>query len=90
MSQQLLMKKIMALDFMQTDLALFLDTHPGDYEALVTHKEVANMAKKAKMEYEQAYGPLTMCNGCIKGAWNWIDDPWPWQKNANFNMRSGE
>lgn len=90
MSEKMLMEKLMALEFMAVDLGLFLDTHPYDRNAIETFVAISAEAKKAKKEYENLFGPLCMEEGVRNGKWNWIDEPWPWEKKANFDMRGAE
>lgn len=90
MSKDMLMKKMMALDFMAVDLALFLDTHRCDDEAIKTYEAIAADAQKAREEYECTFGPISQINGVHNGKWCWADDPWPWQNCANIAFRGEE
>ena len=72
---------ISALDFMLTDLNLYLDTHPCDVNALMLFNNINAQSKMYRKEFNESFGPLTPgstsnCN------WNWIDNPWPWDKGG--------
>ncbi len=88
--QQDLLKQITALDFVQVDLQLYLNTHPCDGEALAKYNSIAAQACEARAVYERAYGPLSL--GCPTNSceWDWIDEPWPWEYEANFKLCAEE
>ena len=50
---------VQALCFVVVDMQLYLDTHPCDQEALAYYREAVENYEKAKMEFEEAFGPLT-------------------------------
>ena len=76
--------ELMALGFAITELALYLDTHGNDKDALRLYREYVALADEGRMRYEATYGPLRMKSaGSDKGSWNWIDSPWPWEYEAN-------
>lgn len=75
-----MLKEVMALKFSVYDLALYLDTHPFDQEALCLYKELHEQAENKKKEYEDKYGPLTMDNAATNCEWRWIENPWPWER----------
>ena len=81
-----LLKKLTTLDFMLIELGLYLNTHPEDQRALMIHREVAMDAERLRDEYEHHFAPL--CNRTQnKGqSWQWINEPWPWQEEANFSL----
>ena len=66
--------------FAMYEAALFLDTHPGDEDALEWFFRMREAYEKAREEYVQKDGPLRLCDVCSEqGRWSWIDDPWPWE-----------
>ncbi len=85
MDRDKLLKELTELDFMATDLQLYLDTHPNDMNALEKFNFISNESKKAKAQYEKKYGPLTSSSESFQ-KWDWVNDPWPWQPKANFNL----
>ena len=64
--------------FAVKELQLFLDTHPGDTQALALFNQYTQALKCATAEFEGKYGPLTVTGTSPKQSWNWICDPWPW------------
>lgn len=75
-----LLRELMQLDFAINDFALYLDTHPENSDALQKHKEFSNKYNMLKEEYQRKYGPLTIYFGSNR--WDWIDEPWPWERGA--------
>ena len=78
-----LMNWINIISFALDDTKLFLDTHPCNKEALSYFEEYNCMRNRALKEYAKYYGPLTVDS--MEGTgdyWNWINDPWPWQKGG--------
>ncbi|MHC1684498.1 MAG: spore coat protein CotJB [Clostridiaceae bacterium] len=80
-----LLKQITALDFIMIDLHLYLNTHPTDRIALEKHNSVVMEANMLKSDYEKNYGPLTY-GSCSYYPWQWINEPWPWEAEANFKL----
>lgn len=79
MDKKDMLEQIMAFDFSLIDLGLYLDTHSNDAEAIRMHKEYKEESDKLRKEYEMQHGPLTP-GTTSETTWNWIDDPWPWEK----------
>lgn len=75
-----LMRKLNAYAFAAYDWNLYLDTHPNDTEAIAMFHKMANKANMLKQEYEAKFGPLTAEASQDMERWNWLDDPWPWEK----------
>lgn len=75
-----LLKKISAYAFAAYDWNLYLDTHPNDTDAITMFHKMADKANELRAEYEQSFGPLTAEASSDTEYWNWIDDPWPWEK----------
>lgn len=79
--REILLKKIMELDFGINDLVLFLDTHPYDTNALELKNEYGREYQKYKKLYEEKYGPL-VANADVKDWSMWVDTSWPWERRA--------
>lgn len=63
-----------SLPFAAWEMRLFLDTHPNDKMALETYNKLCAMGG----------GNNYACNGIQNGeSWTWINDPWPWEAEAN-------
>jgi len=82
-----LLKKLTILDFMATDLCLYLDTHPEDLEAISQYNRIIAEADEVRCKYENCYGGLCSYRSGSSGrCWNWIEDPWPWCEEFNFKI----
>ena len=75
-----LLKKLNAYAFAAYDWNLYLDTHPDDKDAIAMFHKMVNKANELKKEFEAKYGPLTAEAAMDMQRWNWLDDPWPWEK----------
>ena len=77
------MSEVQALAFAVNELALYLDTHREDQEALELYRKYQQMSQKCAEEYQKKYGPLT--HGYIGNPdqYEWLDDPWPWEYAKN-------
>ncbi|MBZ4688167.1 MAG: cotJB [Clostridiales bacterium] len=75
------LKELMQLNFVMTELRLYLDTHPSDVEALQTYNIVAMRYHKKLMEYQRRYGMIhaDAIDHVNPERWSWIDSPWPWE-----------
>ena len=92
MNREELLKKLMELDFIAVDLALFLNTHPDNSEAIQAYNQVITAADAVRMKYEESFGPLCSFRSYAMDSsnWQWKDDPWPWQADANFSLAGKE
>jgi spore coat protein JB len=77
----------MTLDFIAIDLALYLNTHPTCRDGAHAFSEAVRAADKVRKEFERHFGPLRQECGVVNGVWEWHNEPWPWQKEANFCLR---
>lgn len=77
--REILLKRVQVCEFAMLDLALFLDTHPDDQQALAHYRKHQTMRKNAVAEYEERFGPLTKENAAEGERWTWVDGLWPWQ-----------
>ena len=77
-----LLSQLQTVNFAVQELALYLDTHREDQEALEVYRTYQAAYHKAVMEYSQKYGPMN--HGIpTDGPYRWLDDPWPWEYCAN-------
>lgn len=74
--------ELQCLNFGIQELALYLDTHKEDQEALDLFRNLQKMYKKGREIYEKEYGPLNHMSQ-TDGPYRWLDDPWPWEYAAN-------
>lgn len=72
--------RVQTAAFAAHEAALFLDTHPGDQQALDYFRKMTEQSKEAKEAYVKAYGPLTVDEAGMSGSWDWVEGPWPWER----------
>jgi spore coat protein JB len=75
--------QLQALGFAVNELALYLDTHPEDKEALELYRTYQKMYHEGNMEYSKCKRPLTHGIPVNQERYTWLDDPWPWEYAAN-------
>ena len=73
------LRQLMAYDFVQLELNLYLDTHPNDQKALREFHKVNKIAKELREKYEANFGPITTSGVDCTEEWTWIKSPWPWE-----------
>ena len=78
--KQLLLNKIKKYSFALKELNLYLDTHPNCRRALALFQQYKELRDKAENEFNEKFGPLTPEQSTCTQRWNWIDDPWPWER----------
>ena len=66
--------QLQTLAFAIQELALYLDTHREDQEALELYRTYQRMYQKCMEEYSKSYGPLNH-RIPVEGAYSWLDDP---------------
>lgn len=74
--------ELQTLAFAISDLAIYLDTHKNDREALEVYRGLQALYEDGRKKYEAQFGPLTHMTVC-DGAYRWLDDPWPWEYAHN-------
>ena len=74
--------ELQALAFAINELALYLDTHRNDKEALELYRTYQKMYHDGAAMYAKEYGPLNHKEPG-DGPYRWLDDPWPWEYSAN-------
>ena len=75
--------ELQALGFAINELALYLDTHPKDREALELYQAYQKMYHQGMMEFGDRHGPLTHGQPTQGDRYRWLNDPWPWEYAAN-------
>ena len=71
--------ELQTLAFAVQELALYLDTHRDDQEALELYRTYQQMYHKCMKEYTSSHGPLNHRTPTTEGPYAWLDDPWPWE-----------
>ena len=72
-----LLKQIQAYDFALYDTLLYLDAYHDSKEAQCYYNKCSRLSQKARREYEQKYGPISLPYETEN--WQWTKGPWPWQ-----------
>ncbi len=62
----------LARSFAAWEVRLYLDTHPEDASALALYRRLCA---------QECGGYACVPHG--RDRWSWIDDPWPWEREAN-------
>ena len=75
--------KLQILAFAIQELALYLDTHPEDREALELYRKYQKLYDRAAAEYSQNCAPMTHMTAVDHPEYTWMNDPWPWEYAAN-------
>ena len=75
--------ELQALAFAIQDLALYLDTHRGDREALDVYRAYQKMYNNCREQYLEHHGPMTHLTPDHSEEYRWLDDPWPWEYSKN-------
>ena len=74
--------ELQTLGFAIHEIALYLDTHRNDTEALELYRSLQKLYHQGREKYEKMYGPLNHMS-ITEGEYKWLDDPWPWEYAAN-------
>ena len=74
--------ELQTMAFAIQELALYLDTHRNDTEALEMYRMYQKMYMDGKNAYEKDHGPLNHMS--LSGdKYRWLDDPGPWEYCAH-------
>lgn len=74
--------ELQTMAFVIQELALYLDTHRDDCEALELYRAFQELYEQCREKYEKDCGPLTHMSR-VDGEYRWLDDPWPWEYAKN-------
>lgn len=75
--------RLQAMNFAISELGLYLDTHPNDADAITLFNQYVEQYADALQQYERIYGATTQMGSALTGEYEWLQDPWPWDYNAN-------
>ena len=78
-NQQQLFHDIGIVDFVVTELTLYLDTHPHDRNAMEYFNHYNRMKRQMEKEFSQNYFPLTTRMVECDNEWTWGAAPLPWE-----------
>lgn len=73
------LSELQALGFAVQELALYLDTHRDDKEALEMYRQYQQIYHDALMQYAKTEGPMSHAIPDGMATFAWLDDPWPWE-----------
>ncbi len=77
------MTELQALNFAIQELALYLDTHRDDQEALELYRNYQKMYNNCRKEFGKKHGSLNHISASDSECYDWLDDPWPWEYCKN-------
>lgn len=77
----MLLRKIKKYDFSLKELNLYLDTHPNCRRALALFENYKQLRQEAVREYNSKFGPIMPEQNNNSQHWDWINDPWPWERS---------
>lgn len=74
------LEELQTIDFVIVELALYLDTHPHDMDAIRQYNECVKARKALVKQFEKQFGALTSFGySYSRHPWDWKEAPWPWQ-----------
>ncbi len=73
------LSELQVLGFALHELALYLDTHRDDAQALQMYRSYQEIYHTCMMQYEREHGPITHGMPSEGTQYAWLDDPWPWE-----------
>ena len=77
------MSELQALGFAVQELALYLDTHRNDRDALDLYRSYQQMYDHCLSQYKEKNGPMNHQTPSKTDGYDWLDDPWPWEYCKN-------
>lgn len=77
------LSELQVLGFAIQELALYLDTHREDQEALEVYQNYQKLYAHCREEYLRNRGPLNHMQTTDDKKYAWLDDPWPWEYCKN-------
>lgn len=78
------LSELQAIDFAIQELALYLDTHRDDQEALELYRQYQQMHFNCRNEMSKRYGPMNHMEKADRDEYGWLNDPWPWEYVKNM------
>jgi len=72
------LNELQALEFVVKELALYLDTHSDDEEALYVFKHYVALEETARKALMDTHGPFFLSEAAMGDTYSWVQDPWPW------------
>ena len=75
--------ELQAIGFAIQELALYLDTHLEDQEALELYHQYQQKYADCMARNAHTHSPLNHQTPSDHDTYAWLDDPWPWEYAAN-------
>lgn len=80
------MSELQALGFAVQELALYLDTHRDDLDALALYRNYQKLYQHCLTEYQSKLGVMNHTHTTEQERYTWLDDPWPWEYCKNMEV----
>lgn len=77
------MSELQALGFAVQELALYLDTHRDDLEAMELYRNYQKLYQHCKADSRSKIGVMNHTDITDQDRYAWLDDPWPWEYCKN-------
>ena len=77
------LSQLQALSFAVQELALYLDTHREDREALELYQQYQQRYADCMAQNKVVLSPMNHQMPTNGDSYEWLDDPWPWEFSAN-------
>ena len=77
------LSELQVLSFAIQELALYLDTHRDDQEALEVYQNYQKLYTHCREEYLRSHGPMNHMQDTDGTQYTWLNDPWPWEYCKN-------
>ena len=77
------LSELQVLGFAIQELALYLDTHRDDQEALELYRNYQKLYDHCREEYLRSRGPMNHMQITKDNQYTWLNDPWPWEYCKN-------
>jgi len=77
------LSELQVLGFAIQELALYLDTHRDDQEALDLYRNYQKLYDHCREEYLRRHGPMNHMQMSNEKEYTWLNDPWPWEYCKN-------
>ncbi len=77
------LSELQVLAFAVQELALYLDTHRDDQEALEVYRNYQKLYAHCRDEYLRSRGPMNHMQVTDGKHYTWLNDPWPWEYCKN-------
>lgn len=91
MNRDEILNALTSLDFMSLDMALYLDTHPLDEDAILIYNDTLKQACIAREIYEENFGPICSFRSPSSSThFGWIDEPNPYETCFNYSLKGDD